>query len=150
MATDVTSGTIESRKDYKDNPSGQYKYWNEELKASEKNLRHFRQLGSKIVQRYQGGTQGSRDARGPDERGGNFRLNLFHVNVATLESMLYGRVPKIDTSRRHADAEDDVGRVAANLLGRMLNNDVQDNPDTYNSVLKAALQDRLLPGLGVD
>ncbi len=149
MATDVTTGQIQSRKDFNKTPSGQYKYWHEEIKSSEKNLANFRKLGSRIVQRYKGGTQASRDAKSPDERGGNFKLNLFNTNVTTLESMMYGRIPKVEVSRRHADPDDDVGRVASNILNRILNNDIQDHPDTYNSVLKAVLQDRLLPGLGV-
>jgi hypothetical protein len=142
------SASIQSRKDYKDTPVGQYKYWCEELKASEKNLRHFRDMGGRIVTRYKGGSKGSRDARAPDERGGTFNLNLFHANTKTLESMLYGRTPSVDVSRRHADPNDDVGRVAANIIDRVLNNDIQDCPAKYNSVLKASLQDRLLPGLG--
>ena len=34
-------------------------------------------------------------------------------------------------------------------MERLLNNDVRDNAESYNSILKASLQDRLLPGLGV-
>lgn len=145
MAVDVTTGVIQSRKDYENDPSGQYRYWCEELKASDKNLRDFRNDGTKIVTRYKGGKRTGRDS---EVRAGRFRLNLFHSNAATLQSMLYGNLPKIDASRRHSDPNDDVGRVAALIMERVLNNDVKDNPETYNSVLKAALQDRLLPGLG--
>ena len=144
--SDSTTGTIQSRKDYKDNPAGQYRYWAAELKASDKNLRNFRKQGSKIVKRFLGGAtqQGSEEVRG-----GKFRLNLFHTNVITMQSMLYGNVPKVDVVRRHNDPNDDVGRVAAEIISRLLNNDVMENPEHYSSTLKAALQDRLLPGLGV-
>jgi len=142
---DAVSGSIESRKDFKKTPSGQYKYWKQELDASEKNLRSFRNEGTKIVSKFKGG----KHTNSPIASKNNFKLNLFHTNVITLQSMLYGNLPKIDVSRRNADPNDDVGRVAAEIMERLLNNDVQDNSETYNSVLKAVLQDRLLPGLGV-
>lgn len=141
-------GSLESRKDFKDTPTGQYRYWMQEITASEKMLREFRKLGTKVVTRFKGGSQATRDSSAPDERGGAFRLNLFHSNVITLQSMLYGNLPKVDVSRRHDDPNNDVGRVAALILERLLNNDVQDNGKEYNSVLRAVLQDRLLPGLG--
>ena len=140
-----TSGSIQSRKDYKDTPSGQYRYWSAELKASDKNLRDFRLQGTKIVKRFQGGG----GSKSEEIRGGKFRLNLFHTNILTLQSMLYGSIPKVDVVRRYNDPNDDIGRVAALIMERLLNNDVHENPDHYSSILKAALQDRLLPGLGV-
>lgn len=144
---DVTSGSISSTKDYKDTPTGQAEYWTTEFNASEKNFKDFLRDGTKIDIRYRGGKKKSSEtesnAKSP------FRLNLFHSNTITLLSMLYGNLPKVEVSRRYSDPNDDVGRVAALIMERLLNNDVQDNSETYNSVLKAALQDRLLPGLGV-
>ena len=144
----TTRGSLESRKDFKDTPSGQYEYWQTELKASERQLKTFRNMGTKIVKRYLGGSSQQRDT-GQDTRTGNFRLNLFHSNVITLESMLYGNLPKVRVSRRYNDANDDVGRVASLIVERLLTNDIQDNGKEYNSVLRAVLQDRLLPGMGV-
>lgn len=147
---DVVTGSIQSRKDYKKTPTGQYKYWSTEVKSAEKNLRQFRREGVKIVKRYTGGKRQRSDlATSDDNRSGIFRLNLFHSNTITLQSMMYGNLPKVDVSRRYNDANDDVGRVAAEIMERLLNNDVRDNADSYNSILKASLQDRLLPGLGV-
>ena len=147
MTIHNTGGSIQSRKDFKNTPTGQYKYWEQEIKAAEKNLSNFHKEGTKIDIRYKGGKRKS-DV-GDEKRKSVFRLNLFHSNVITLQSMLYGRLPTIDVSRRYNDPNDDVGRVAAEIMERVLNNDVADNPETYSSVLKATLQDRLLPGLGV-
>ena len=144
----TTGGSIQSRKDYKKTPSGQYKYWEIELKASQKNLKDFHKEGTKIDLRYKGGKRKTQEGGG-GKKATVFRLNLFHSNVITLQSMLYGRLPTIDVSRRYNDPNDDVGRVAAEIMERVLNNDVAENPETYRSVLKATLQDRLLPGLGV-
>ena len=144
----VNTGSIESRKDYKKTPSGQYKFWMEELKGSETRLKRWTVEGTKIVMRFKGGHRKTRDPGSPDERSSKFRLNLFHSNTITIQSMLYGNLPKIDVSRKNADSNDDVGRVAAEIMERMLNADVEDHGDEYDSVLKAVLQDRLLPGLG--
>jgi len=62
--------------------------------------------------------------------------------------MLYGSVPKIDVSRRYADANDDKSRVAAEIMQRLLNEDVQVNGKEIDNVLRSALQDRFTAGLG--
>ena len=147
-ANNEARGSLESRKDFKNTPSGQYKYWMRELSAAEKLLRDFTKIGGKVVRKFKGGQRGGRDIMAAEGRTGGFRLNLFHSNVITLQSMLYGNLPKVDVKRRHDDPLDDKGRVAALILQRLLNNDVQDNGKEYNSVLRAVLQDRLLPGLG--
>ena len=122
-----------------------YSYYANELKASEKMLRKWHKLADKIVGKFLG--KNSTGSGGTDVAG-RFRLNLFHSNTTTLQSMLYGNTPKIDVSRRHADANDDIARVATLTLNRLLNLDVQDNGAEIDSVLRAALQDRLLGGLG--
>lgn len=147
-STQFSSGVLQSRKDYKDTPQGQYKYWHEEIAGSQKQRRRWHKDGDKIVKRF---IDFRGEAAGPDvDTGGmgGMRLNLFHTNVSVLQSMLYGNVPKIDVSRRFADPNDDVSRVAAEMLERLLNNDVEDNADQVTDVLQACLQDRLLPGLG--
>lgn len=121
-----------------------YKYWCNELNAAEKRLKNWQTLADKIVDRFKAESANinSTDAE-------TMRLNLLFSNVTTLESMLYGSVPKVDVSRRYADAEDDVSRVAAEIIERMLNEEIQcDNGKEIDSVLRSALQDRLLAGLG--
>lgn len=143
--SDNQSGAIESREDYKPTARGQYEYWAEELLASKKAREKWHKQGNKIVKRF----LDSRKDGGPQESAAiPFRLNLFHANVTTLQSMLYGNLPTVDVSRRFADPEDDVSRVAATMIDRLLNNDIAENGEELNSVLRAVLQDRLLPGLG--
>jgi hypothetical protein len=150
--TESTSGgaSIESRADYKKNPSGQYKYWSIELQSSMKRLKKWHKAGDRVVNRFL-------DKQGVDALGGAdtkdrarpaFSLNLFHSNTTTLNSLLYGNLPQVDVSRKHSDANDDAARVAAEMMERLLNCDISANPDKYDSVLRSVLQDRLLPGLG--
>lgn len=76
------------------------------------------------------------------------RLNLFHANIVTLKSMLYGRIPKVDVDRRDLDPNDDVGRVASEISSRLLNLDIEEPGDDFSQVMRNALEDRLLPGMG--
>jgi hypothetical protein len=149
MTNQAEKGSLESRQDFKDTPEDQYRFWGRELAASESQLRAFRNLGTKIVARFLGGTKGSASKAEDGARGGTFRLNLFHSNIITLQSMLYVDLPQVSVSRRFDDPNDDVGRVTALILERLLNNDIQENGKEYECTLKAVLQDRLLPGLGV-
>lgn len=139
-------GPLESRKDYKDNPHDQYEYWLEELKSSWKTLEKWHKQGNRIVQRFVDERSSQDQVRAV---GAPFRLNLFHSNTATLAAMLYGKLPKVDVSRRYADPNDDVSRVAAETIERLLNYDIANHGEEFDSMLKAVLQDRLLPGNGV-
>lgn len=147
--TTNTSGAIQSRDDYEDDSKGKYAYWVDELMSSEKQRKRWHKQAAKIVRRFvderRSVSSDLNDSVGGD---GLSRLNLFHSNVQTLMSMLYGNLPTVDVARRYADADDDVSRVASEMMERMLNNDIQDNGEDYNSILRACLQDRLLSGLG--
>ena len=131
---------LTTKKDFKDTPSGKYRYWSEELGASKKAREPWHKQADKIVNRYVG-----KQGRGDEAR---FDLNMFHSNTKTLGDMLYGNTPKIDVSRRYAQPNDDVGRVAAEMMERLLNMDVADNGSEIDAVFRSALQDRLLAGLG--
>tara|TARA_R110000803_G_scaffold67205_1_gene128851 strand:+ start:2063 stop:4222 length:2160 start_codon:yes stop_codon:yes gene_type:complete len=123
-------------------------YWETEMSAANKRLRKYRRQGNDIVNRYldkrtgdTGGYAGSSNSP--------HKLNLFHSNILTLQSMLFGSIPKIDVSREHPDPNDDIARVAAMLFQRILTTDCQSSGSDLPTVLKAALQDRLLPGFGL-
>ena len=123
----------------KDTPQGKYAYWAEELNASKKAREKWWKQADKIVNRFIGKTP---------RKDTTFDLNLFHSNTKTLGDMLYGNTPQIDVSRRYAQPDDDVGRVAAEMMERLLNLDVQENGAEIDAVLRSTLQDRLLAGLG--
>lgn len=127
-------------------PTEWHKYWQKEMEAASKRFKEYTKQGNLIVQRYldERNNQGM-DGVGPDIP---FRLNLFHTNVSTVMSMLFGRTPKIDVSREHHDPDDDVARVAGMLLERILAVDSSPSRDDFSVAVRAALQDRLLPGHG--
>jgi hypothetical protein len=121
------------------------KFWTKEINAATKMVEKWRKTGDNIVNRYEGLPSAFTDDRLDTQR---TTLNMFHSNTATLEAMLYGNTPKIEVSRRYADPNDDVGRVAAEMMERLLNLDISAHPETIDGVFKSVLQDRLLPGLG--
>lgn len=75
------------------------------------------------------------------------RLNLLWSNIETLFPAIYARPPKAEVSRRNKD-EDPVARTAARILERALQYEIDEYPD-FDQHVRAAILDRLLPGMGV-
>jgi len=118
--------------------SGQADRWTMEFNAARAGLKKWHPQAEKILDRY----LDERDKSNTDES----RLNLFTANVETQHSMLYGKVPSADVARHFEDPADDVARVAAEMLERLLT--PLSSSDPYVVALSYALEDRLLPGFG--
>ncbi|RKH09011.1 hypothetical protein D7X74_30440 [Corallococcus sp. CA047B] len=127
--------------DVQDTPQGWAQRWATELSTARETLSKWHEQGRRIVKRF-------RDEREAD-KDGDTRWNLFTSNVQTQVATLYGQVPRVSVSRRFADANDDVARVAADMLERILNSDIEKDSDTFAQALEYALLDRLLPGFGL-
>lgn len=138
---------LKKKGEFPKTPQGQYKRWNAEFAAARPKIKKWHKEGDKTVREYLG-----KLATSPPDEGGieemNYKLNLFHSNVSTLMAMLYGNTPKVEVDRSFADAKDDVGRVASMMASRVLNQDIQSPGATIINVLRQALEDRLLPGMG--
>lgn len=92
----------------------------------------------KILKRY-------RDERANDRSGGA-KFNILWANVQTLIPACFSRLPQPDVSRRFKD-NDPVGRVAALILERALDFEVQHYAD-YRTTMKQSVHDRFLGGRG--
>lgn len=119
-------------------PAGQASRWTLEFATARERLKKWQSQGEKIMDRY----LDERDSNNVDES----RLNLFTANVETQHAMLYGKIPGADVARQFEDAQDDVARVAAEMLERLL--EPKSGNDPYCTALGYALEDRLLPGFG--
>jgi len=154
MAGNVTA--LDSKNPSDGRPEGKtptqwHKYWQTEMDACDKRLRKFTKQGNAINDRYLDERRGQSDSQVFEGFRGDTpsKLNLFYTNVSTLQSMLYGSTPQIDVQREHHDPDDDIARVAGVMFQRILQADVHASGEDFPTALKAALQDRLLPGLGV-
>lgn len=123
-----------------DSPRGWAQLWAMEFTAARSNQKKWLTRGRKIDERF----RDEREARDRQDT----RWNLFAANVRLRHAALYGKVPQSSVSRRFADAQDDVARVAGELMERLLNTDIERNGDGYALAIKDAAQDYLLPGLG--
>jgi len=115
-------------------------YWKDQMKLSAKETRKFHERGRKTVRRYL------------DERQANDefsrKYNLFWANTGVLRAALYANPPKPTVKREWDDYNDDVGRVAAEILERLLKLGLQRPRGDMDVAFGYATEDRLVPGLG--
>lgn len=121
-----------------------YKHWQQEIDKAKKWFRKFHTTSEKVVKAYLDDRTAQDDEFGMTSS----RLNLFYSNITTLMSMLYGQIPKVEAVRRFADPDDDVARVASQMLTRILNTDIEAAGEDIAAVFRNGLQDRLIVGLG--
>ena len=113
--------------------------WINALKVAENEFKTWTIKGDKIVKRY-------RDERSATVTSDK-KYNILWANVQTLFPAVYSRKPKAQCDRRYKD-KDPVGRTAAQILERALQFEI-DHYNDYDSAIRNALKDRLLPGRGV-
>jgi hypothetical protein len=93
----------------------------------------------KIIKRYRDDTRGQTLTE-------SAKFNILWSNVQTLTPAVYAKLPKADISRRFGD-NDPVGRVAAQLLERAIDFEIEHYPD-FRSTMKYSVEDRFLGGRG--
>jgi hypothetical protein len=106
------------------------------ITAYEKEFASWEKRGDKILKSY----------RDDKDRKGGVRFNVLWSNVQTLKSATFSRMPQPDVSRRFKD-NDPVGRVAALMLERALEFEVEHYMD-FAASIRQAVYDRFLPGRG--
>lgn len=115
--------------------------WLAAIKYNPKAMDDFEKRGDRITKRY----KQINDSTQPVGAGSKF--NIFWANVDTLLPATYSRRPMVEVYRRFAD-QDPVGRLAATILQRALQYEIDCNLELHQAV-KSAVLDRLLPGRGV-
>lgn len=126
-----------------DEPKYNWSYWNQQMTDSGTMFTKPVKRGEQALARYN--DDKSEDASYQNSN----KLNLYHADVDMLMSMLYGNIPKVQAKRRFSDPSDDVGRVAGDIMTRLLNNDLADNGYEFSEVIRANIQDWLIPGPGI-
>lgn len=133
---------IERASEFEETPAGWAQRWQMEFSSAQKWIRKWHKQSDKVVMRF----VDDREKDNVDDL--STKLNIFNSNITTLQSMLYGRMPKVEVDRRFADQDDDVARVAGQILQRILNTDIESAGEDYSHVLRSSLGDRLIVGMG--
>src|SRR3989304_267296 len=97
-----------------DDPVKLANYWTSEITAADKWFEKFVTRSRRVEERYLDDREASTGGMGE----GASVLNLFWSNVEVMIAALYARPPKVDVTRTFKDPDDDVARVAANILER--------------------------------
>jgi len=124
------------------NPRESAARWTKELEAAKKELAKFHTAAKKVVNKYLDTRSGSSDSDSA------YKLNLFWSNIQVLKASLYAKPPRVDVSNSFKDSEDDVSRVAGNILERMLNHSVEKDLSDFAVASQQGVGDYLLTGLG--
>ena len=132
--------TIERVEDLGEGDKGLAALWGAEIKSANKYLKDFKQDAKKIEERYL-------DKRGTYDQS-EFRVNLFWSTMQVVLATLYAQPPKADVRRLYDDPNDDASRVAGEIMGRLLNNDIQKDGSTSNGAIRTAVQDWSIVGMG--
>lgn len=93
----------------------------------------------KIIKRYRDDTRGQTLTE-------SAKFNILWSNVQTLKPAVYAKLPKADISRRFGD-NDPVGRVAAQLVERAIDFEIEHYPD-FRATMSYCVEDRFLGGRG--
>lgn len=117
-----------------------FKRWQTELDYSHKELKKFHNRGRRVVRRY----LDDRDAVNANDKW----FNLFHANTKILRAALYAQLPQPTVKRKYLDYADQVARVAANILQRVITPDADDPRDLFDATMRGVVFDRLVAGLG--
>jgi len=121
-------------------PDAAVQKWLGVIKAYETEFEAWEKRAEKVQKRY-------RDERSVQNRDNPpSRFNILWSNVQTLIPATFARLPQPDVSRRFSD-RDPVGRVAALILERALDYEIQHYPD-YRATLRECVLDRFLGGRG--
>ena len=111
--------------------------WSKELEAERKEHKDYITTGSKTIDVY----TDKRDAKSK-----RMNYNLFFANTETILASLYAQTPSPDIKRRWNDPDDQASRVAATILTR----NIEFELDTrgFDNAFKQMLFDRRVPGMG--
>jgi len=139
-STGSDANTVDSLKKLEATPEGKRQRWSSEIIAAEKELDKWHGSGNRVVKRY----LDDRDAVETSQKW----FNIFNTNVGIMEASLYANIPTVDVSRKFAQMDDDIARVAGLILQRAIQQDMAEPECDFDQVMRNAVSDRLIPGLG--
>ena len=121
-------------------PEPDLQHWLDVISNYDNEFKKWEARVAKILKRYRD------DMRGQSGIDAAAKFNILWSNVQTLIPAVYARMPKADVSRRFID-NDPVGRVAALLLERAIDYEIEHYTD-FRSSMQHCVEDRFLGGRG--
>lgn len=122
----------------KTQPSEELQSWLDAISSYEREFKKWEGRVEKILKRYRDESRDNKDS--------SAKFNILWSNVQTLVPATFSRLPVPDVTRRFKD-NDPVGRVAAQILERALDFEIQHYQD-YRATLGQSVHDRFLGGRG--
>ena len=114
--------------------------WLHVISQYDNEFKKWEARSAKIVKRY-------RDDNRSQHTNETAKFNILWSNVQTLIPAVYAKLPKAVAQRRFGD-NDQVGRVASQLIERSLDFEIEHYPD-FRATMRHAVEDRFLGGRGV-
>lgn len=133
---------------FPDTPQGLAERWRVELDAAREELKEFHGEGVDAINAFRGKDGPGRARRSKVNPTGTTKWNLYNADTRTVLEQMLGNTPKVDVERAFGDANDQVARVAGELLERILSNDIHTDGRSYERAIGDALWDAEVPGLG--
>ena len=118
--------------------------WHRELAVAEKELEKFWTRGKRVIRRF----LDDEEAAGTAGTYSYDRYNVFWANVGVLKAALYANPPRPFVKREFDDYQDDVARVAGQIMERLLQQGVEKPEMDMATAFTNAVENRLIPGLG--
>ena len=113
--------------------------WLNTIGAYDTEFKKWEARSNKIVKRY-------RDDNRISSTNDSVRFNILWSNIQALTPAVYSKLPTADVRRRFGD-NDQVGRVASQLLERAIDFEIEHYPD-FRSMMTNVVRDRFLGGRG--
>lgn len=126
---------------FTDTPAGWASRLSKEFESAKKALKEWHEQAEKAISEYLDEREG--------KNAGDTKFNLYTADSQTREAILFGNPPKAAVSRRYADANDDVARVASEILERLVNADIEGDDDTFSQAVEYAHSDRERTAFGL-
>lgn len=140
----------EDLSEYKGN-EGLAQRWCKELEIvlKSKEQESFETIGDKIVKIYKNST--AMEVVTGQSQLNNIQKSVFNIlwsNVQVMKPTLFARMPKVVVQRRTEDP-DPVARLACSIGERCVSYSLDCESSRFYNAVRAAIEDRLLPGRGV-
>ena len=120
--------------------------WMQTVQKSEQAFRSWQRTSARIVDRYNLERERTASREGITSYSGAGVLNILWSNIETQRPAIFSRSPKITAERRFKD-RDPIGRVAAQVLERAVNEEAEQAG--MRQTMNAVVLDVLLVGRGV-